>query len=78
MVKKMIKAIINYNDVNDEFRRMNDILGMLKYQYKNIDISYNKVKKNELFVTINSERLECHHSLGFYMQAVENILNKDI
>ena len=72
----MIKAIINYNDVNDEFRRMNDILGMLKYQYKNIDISYNKVKKNELFVTINNERLECHHSLGFYMQAVENILNE--
>lgn len=72
----MIKAIINYNDVNDEFRRMNDILGMLKYQYKNIDISYNKAKKNELFVTINNERLECHHSLGFYMQAVENILNK--
>lgn len=74
----MIKAIINYNDVNDEFRRMNDILGMLKYQYKNIDISYNKAKKNELFVTINNERLECHHSLGFYMQAVENILNKVI
>lgn len=74
----MIKAIINYNDVNDEFRRMNDILGMLKYQYKNIDISYNKAKKNELFVTINNERLECHHNLGFYMQAVENILNKVI
>lgn len=73
----MIKAIINYNDVNDEFRRMNDILGMLKYQYKNIDISYNKAKKNELFVTINNERLECHHSLGFYMQAVENILNEE-
>ena len=67
----MIKAIINYNDVNDEFRRMNDILGMF-------DISYNKAKKNELFVTINNERLECHHSLGFYMQAVENILNKVI
>ena len=80
----MIKAIINYNDVNDEFRRMNDILGVLKYQYKNIDIGYNKIipkvrrngKKNELFVTINNEKLDCNYSLGFYMQAVENILNK--
>ncbi|ADG71794.1 MULTISPECIES: hypothetical protein [Brachyspira] len=72
----MIKAIINYNDVNDEFRRMNDILGILKYKYKNINVSYKKVrKKNELFLTINNERLECHHNLGFYMQAVENILN---
>ena len=79
-----IKAIINYNDVNDEFRRINDILGVLKYQYKNIDISYNKIiskgrrdgKKNELFVTINNEKLDCNYSLGFYMQAVENILNK--
>ena len=61
-----IKAIINYNDVNDEFRRINDILGVLKYQYKNIDISYNKIiskgrrdgKKNELFVTINNEKLD--------------------
>ncbi|AEM22170.1 conserved hypothetical protein [Brachyspira intermedia PWS/A] len=40
----MIKAIINYNDINDEFRRMNDILGVLQYKYKNIDVSYNKVK----------------------------------
>ena len=77
-----IKAIINYNDVDDEFRRMNDILGVLKYQYKNIDISYNKIiskgrrdgKKNELFVTINNEKLDCNHSLGFYMQAVEKYI----
>lgn len=41
----MIKAIINYNDVNDEFRRMNDILGILKYKYKNINVSYKKLKK---------------------------------
>ena len=75
----MIKAIINYNDVNYEFRRMNDILGILKYKYKNINVSYKKVrKKNELFVTINNERLECNHSLEFYMQTVENILNKVI
>ena len=75
----MIKAIINYNDVNDEFRRMNDILGILKYKYKNINVSYKKVrKKNELFVTLNNERLESNHNLGFYMQAVENILNKVI
>ncbi|MEI0493773.1 hypothetical protein R4J17_15150 [Brachyspira intermedia] len=75
----MIKAIINYNDVNDEFRRMNDILGILKYKYKNINVSYKKVrKKNELFLTINNERLESNHNLGFYMQAVENILNKVI
>ena len=75
----MIKAIINYNDVNDEFRRMNDILGVIKYKYKNINVSYKKLKKkNELFVTINNERLECNHSLEFYMQAVENILNKVI
>lgn len=75
----MIKAIINYNDVNDEFRRMNDILGVIKYKYKNINVSYKKVrKKNELFVTINNERLDCNHSLEFYMQAVENILNKVI
>ena len=75
----MIKAIINYNDVNDEFRRMNDILGVLKYKYKNINVSYKKLKKkNELFVTINNERLECNHSLEFYMQSVENILNKVI
>ena len=74
-----IKAIINYNDVDDEFRRMNDILGILKYKYKNINVSYKKLKKkNELFVTINNERLECNHSLEFYMQAVENILNKVI
>ena len=58
---------------------MNDILGVLKYKYKNINVSYKKVrKKNELFVTINNERLECNHSLEFYMQAVENILNKVI
>ncbi|MEI0479235.1 hypothetical protein [Brachyspira pulli] len=81
-----IKAIINYNDVNDEFRRMNDILGVLQYKYKNIDVSYNKVipkarkgeKKNELFVTINGEKLDCNHTLDFYMNAVENILSKDI
>ena len=42
-----IKAIINYNDVNDEFRRMNDILGMLKYKYKNIDIKYHKVREEK-------------------------------
>ena len=73
----MIKAIINYNDVNDEFRRMNDILGVIKYKYKNINVSYKKLKKkNELFVNINNERLYCNHSLEFYMQAVENILNK--
>lgn len=78
----MIKAIINYNDADDEFRRMNDILGVLKYQYKNIDISYNKIiskarrceKKNELFVTINNEKLDCNHSLGFYMQVVEKYI----
>lgn len=78
----MIKAIINYNDVDDEFRRMNDILGVLKHQYKNIDISYNKIiprvrrngKKNELFVTINNEKLDCNHSLGFYMPAVEKYI----
>ena len=75
----MIKAVINYNDVNDEFRRMNDILGVLKYKYKNINVSYKKLKKkNELFVTINNERLDCNHSLEFYMQTVENILNKVI
>ena len=82
----MIKAIINYNDINDEFRRMNDILGILQYKYKNIDISYNKVipkahkyeKKNELFVSINGERLECNHKLAFYMNTVENILSKEI
>ena len=71
----MIKAIINYNDVNDEFRRINDILGLLKYKYKNINVSYKKLKKkNELFVTINNERLECDHSLEFYMQAVEKYI----
>ena len=70
-----IKAIINYNDVNDEFRRMNDILGILKYKYKNINVSYKKVrKKNELFVTINNEKLDCNHSLVFYMQAVEKYI----
>ena len=74
-----IKAIIHYNDVNDEFRRMNDILGVLQYKYKNIDVSYNKVKdKNELFVTINGEKLDCNHKLDFYMNALENILSKDI
>ncbi|MEI0527551.1 hypothetical protein R4J00_02710 [Brachyspira intermedia] len=61
---------------------MNDILGVLKHQYENIDISYNKIiskgrrdgKKNELFVTINNEKLDCNHSLGFYMQAVEKYI----
>ncbi|WP_260849059.1 DUF4780 domain-containing protein [Brachyspira hyodysenteriae] len=61
---------------------MNDILGVLKHQYKNIDISYNKIiprvcrngNKNELFVTINNEKLDCNHSLGFYMQAVEKYI----
>ncbi|WP_295159641.1 hypothetical protein [uncultured Brachyspira sp.] len=72
---------------------MNDILGVLKYKYKNINVSYKKVipkartnrcllgsseNKNELFVTINNERLECNHSLEFYMQTVGNILNKVI
>ena len=75
----MIKTIINYNDVNDEFRRMNDILGVLKYKYKNIDVSYKKVKnKNELFVSINGERLDCNHTLDFYMNALENILSREI
>ena len=75
----MIKAIINYNDINDEFKRMNDILGVLQYKYKNIDVSYNKVKnKNELFVSINGEILDCNHKLSFYMNTVENILSKDI
>lgn len=74
-----IKAVINYNDVNDEFRRMNDILGVLKYKYKNIDVSYNKVKdKNELFVSINGEKLDCNHTLDFYMNALENILSREI
>ena len=60
----MIKAIIHYNDVDDEFRRMHDILGVLKYKYKNIDIS--------------NEKLDCHHGLEFYIQTVEYILNKDV
>ncbi|SUW04331.1 hypothetical protein [Brachyspira pilosicoli] len=75
----MIEAVINYNDVNDEFRRINDILGILKYKYKNINIRYKKVRKeNELFVSINNEKLDCNQSLGFYMQTIENILNKDL
>ena len=75
----MIKAIIHYNDVDDEFRRMHDILGVLKYKYKNINIRYKKVKnQNELFVTINNEKLDCNQSLGFYMQTIEQILNKDV
>ena len=74
-----IKAVINYNDVNDEFRRMNDILGVLKYKYKNINVSYKKVKnKNELFVSINGEKLDCNHTLDFYMNALENILSREI
>ena len=72
----MIEAVINYNDVNDEFRRINDILGILKYKYKNINIRYKKVRKeNELFVIINNEKLDCNQSLGFYMQTIEHILN---
>lgn len=72
----MIEAVINYNDVNDEFRRINDILGILKYKYKNINIRYKKVRKeNELFVSINNEKLDCNQSLGFYMQTIEHILN---
>lgn len=72
----MIEAVINYNDVNDEFRRINDILGILKYKYKNINIRYKKVRKeNELFVIINNEKLDCNQSLGFYMQIIEHILN---
>ena len=43
----MIKAVINYNDVNDEFRRMNDILGVLKYKYKNINVSYKMMSSEE-------------------------------
>lgn len=74
----MIKAIIHYNDADDEFRRMHDILGVLKYKYKNINIRYKKVRKeNELFVSINNEKLDCNQSLGFYMQTIEQILNKD-
>lgn len=72
----MIEAVINYNDVNDEFRRINDILGILKYKYKNINIRYKKVRKeNELFVSINNEKLDYNQSLGFYMQTIEHILN---
>lgn len=72
----MIEAVINYNDVNDEFRRINDILGILKYKYKNINIRYEKVRKeNELFVIINNKKLDCNQSLGFYMQTIEHILN---
>lgn len=73
----MIKAIIHYNDINDDFIRIDDILGILKYKYKNIDISYKKIKKKKLFITINGEKLDCNYSLDYYMQAVDNILNKD-
>lgn len=74
----MIEAIIHYYDTDNEFRRINDIFGILKYQYKNIVIKYKKRKnKSKLFVTINNEKLDCNYSLEFYMQTVENILNKD-
>lgn len=74
----MIEAVIHYYDTDNEFRRINDIFGILKYQYKNIVIKYKKRKnKSKLFVTINNEKLDCNYSLEFYMQTVENILNKD-
>ena len=31
----------------------------------------------EEFITINGEKLDCNYSLDYYMQAVDNILNKD-
>lgn len=75
----MIEAIIHYYDTDNEFRRINDIFGILKHQYKNIVIKYKKRKnKSKLFVTINNEKLDCNYSLEFYMQTVENILNKDL
>lgn len=74
----MIEAVIHYYDTDNEFRRINDIFGILKHQYKNIVIKYKKRKnKSKLFVTINNEKLDCNYSLEFYMQTVENILNKD-
>lgn len=74
----MIEAVIHYYDTDNEFRRINDIFGILKHQYKNIVIKYKKRKnKSKLFVTINDEKLDCNYSLEFYMQTVENILNKD-
>ena len=74
----MIEVIIHYYDTDNEFRRINDIFGILKHQYKNIVIKYKKRKnKSKLFVTIDDEKLDCNQPLGFYMQTVENILNKD-
>lgn len=74
----MIEAVIHYYDTDNEFRRINDIFGILKHQYKNIVIKYKKRKnKSKLFVTINDEKLDCNQPLGFYMQTVENILNED-
>lgn len=74
----MIEAVIHYYDTDNEFRRINDIFGILKHQYKNIVIKYKKRKnKSKLFVTINNEKLDCNYSLEFYMQTVENILNED-
>lgn len=75
----MIEAVIHYYDTDNEFRRINDIFGILKHQYKNIVIKYKKRKnKSKLFVTINNEKLDSNHPLGFYMQTIENILNKDL
>ncbi|AGA66089.1 hypothetical protein BPP43_03995 [Brachyspira pilosicoli P43/6/78] len=74
----MIEAVIHHYDTDNEFRRINDIFGILKHQYKNIVIKYKKRKnKSKLFVTINNEKLDCNYSLEFYMQTVENILNED-
>ena len=74
----MIEAVIHYYDTDNEFRRINDIFGILKHQYKNIVIKYKKRKnKSKLFVTINDEKLDCNQPLVFYMQTVENILNED-
>ncbi|MEI0595008.1 hypothetical protein [Brachyspira pilosicoli] len=75
----MIEVVIHYYDTDNEFRRINDIFGILKHQYKNIVIKYKKRKnKSKLFVTINDEKLDCNQPLVFYMQTVENILNKDL
>ena len=65
------KVILCYNEKdNKEFRRIEDILNILKMKYE-IEIKYNKIKENKLFIIIENRKLDVNHTLDFYINYIK-------
>ncbi len=59
-----------YDKENKEFKRIEDILNIIKIKYP-IQIEYNKIKENKLFILIDNNKLDVNKKLDYYISYVE-------